>query len=239
MPRRPRVFLPGHPVHVVQRGNNRCQVFFASKDAQIYLDWLREAAVEHGVAVHAYVLMTNHIHLLVSPETAHALPRAMRHVNWRYSRYVNDSQGRTGSIWEGRYRASLIEADDYFFACSRYIELNPVRAGIATTPEAFRWSSYKANAEGKLDPLISAHQLYADLAATTEGRALAYRSLFEDSLPDTTLGAIRDAVNGGWPLGRASFAALVSRHAGRPLTQRKRGRPAQSIELFVPGTIHS
>ena len=225
MGRRPRVFLPGHPVHVIQRGNNRGQVFFASKDAQRYLDWLREAATEHGVAVHAYVLMTNHIHLLVSPETAYALPRAMRHVNWRYSRYVNDHQNRTGSVWEGRYRACLIEADSYFFACSRYIELNPVRAGIASSPGAFRWSSYKANAEGKADPVVTPHQLYMDLSATEDGRALAYRSLFEGAIPETTLAGIRDAVNGGSPLGRASFVALVSRHAGRPLTQRQRGRP--------------
>ncbi|MSO72373.1 MAG: transposase [Rhodospirillaceae bacterium] len=222
MPRRPRVFLPGHPVHVVQRGNNRGTIFFGPKDAQNYLDWLREAATEHGVAVHAYVLMTNHIHLLVSPETAHALPRAMRHVNWRYSRYVNESQGRTGSLWEGRYRASLIEADAYFFACSRYIELNPVRAGMAATPAAYRWSSYKANAEGKADPVVAPHQLYTDLAATADQRAMAYRGLFDGALPEDALGAIRDAINGGWPLGRASFTALVSRHAGRPITRRKR-----------------
>jgi putative transposase len=226
MPRLPRVFLPGQPVHVIQRGNNRGQVFFGQNDAKQYLDWLQEAASLHGVAVHAYVLMTNHIHLLVSPETAHALPRAMRHVNWRYSRYINDTQSRTGSLWEGRYRASLIEADDYYFACSRYIELNPVRAGLAKTPGAYRWSSYKANAEGKADLLISPHQLYTDLAATPSARAEAYRSLFEGALSEEALGAIRSAVNGGWPLGADSFRSLVSRHAGRTLKPRKRGRPA-------------
>ncbi len=225
MPRRPRVFLPGHPVHVIQRGNNRGQVFFDAGGAKQYLDWLGEASTAHGVAVHAYVLMTNHVHLLVSPETAHSLPRAMKHVNWRYSRYVNDAQERTGSFWEGRYRASLIEADDYYFACSRYIELNPVRAGLAKTPGAYRWSSYKANAEGKADALISHHQLYETLAPSPEDRPKAYASLFEGALPDTALGAIRDAVNGGWPLGPERFAALISRHAGHAITQRKRGRP--------------
>lgn len=226
MPRRPRVFLPGQPVHVIQRGNNRGKVFFGPNDAKRYLDWLQEAALEHGLAVHAYVLMTNHIHLLVSPETAHALPRAMRHVNWRYSRYVNDTQNRTGSLWEGRYRASLIEADDYYFACSRYIELNPVRAGLAKAPGAYRWSSYRANAEGKADALISPHQLYTDLGATSEARAEAYRGLFEGALSESSLGAIRDAVNGGWPLGTDSFRALVGRHAGQAISSRKRGRPA-------------
>lgn len=225
MPRRPRLFLPDCPVHVVQRGNNRGQVFFGPDDAKMYLEWLQEAAAEHGIAIHAYVLMANHIHLLVSPETTHALPRAMRHVNWRYSRYANNTQCRTGSLWEGRYRASLIEADEYLFACSRYIELNPVRAGLAKTPGAYRWSSYKANAEGKAEALVTPHQLYTNLAPTAAGRAQAYRSLFEGGLSAGALEAIRDAINGGWPMGDNNFKALVNRHAGRSIIQRKRGRP--------------
>ena len=196
MPRLPRVFLPGHPVHVVQRGNNRGQVFFRPGDAQKYLGWLQEAAGEHGLAVHAYVLMINHIHLLVSPETAHA-----------------------------RYRASLVDADAYFFACMRYIELNPVRAGMAQTPRDYRWSSYKANAEAKADALITPHQLYTDLAATPEARAEAYRSLFEGALGEDALGAIRGAINGGWPLGAERFMGLVSRHAGQSMRKGRRGRP--------------
>jgi len=208
MPRRPRIFVPGLPVHVIQRGNNKGQVFFGPKDAQQYLDWLAEASALHGIQVHAYVLMTNHVHLLVSPETAHSLPRAMRHVNWRYSRYINDTQSRTGSLWEGRYRACLIEADDYFFACSRYIELNPVRAGLAKSPSAYRWSSYKANALGVTDPVLQPHGLYAALAGTAEARTAAYLAMFEGAISEPTLGAIRDATNGGWPL------------------ERKRGRPA-------------
>lgn len=231
MPRIPRVFLPGHPVHVVQRGNNRGQVFFRPGDAQVYLGWLQEAVEKHRVAVHAYVLMTNHIHLLVSPETAHDLPRAMRYVNWRYSRYANDSQERTGSIWEGRYRASLIEADSYFFACMRYIELNPVRAGLAKHPRDYRWSSYKANAEGKTDAIMTPHALYAALGDTDDARAAAYRSLFDGTLPEDTLGAIRGAINGGWPLGAESFTALVSRHAGQSMRRKRHVRPN-----LVPGT---
>ncbi len=228
MARRPRLFLPGHPVHIVQRGNNRGQVFFEAGDAKKYLGWLEEAAAKHGVAIHAYVLMTNHVHLLASPETFHALPRAMRDVNWRYSRHINDTQARTGSVWEGRYRASLIEADDYFFACSRYIELNPVRAGLAKTPGEYRWSSYKANAEGKDDAAISPHDLYTQLGESAADRAAAYSSLFEGTFPDTTLSAIRDAVNGGWPLGKDSFAAFATRQAGASLIRRKRGRPARA-----------
>jgi putative transposase len=225
MPRRPRVFLPGQPVHVVQRGNNRGQVFFRPGDAQVYLGWLQEAAAEHRVAVHAYVLMTNHIHLLVSPETVFGLPRAMRHVNWRYSRYANDTQERTGSIWEGRYRAHLVEADRYFFACMRYIEMNPVRAGMAKHPRDYRWSSYKSNGEAKADPIVTPHPLYADMGATPEARAAAYRGLFEDVLPEGDLDAIRNAINGGWPLGADSFTSLIDCHAGQAMRKGRRGRP--------------
>ncbi len=225
MPRRPRVFLPGHPVHVLQRGHNREQIFFGAPDAKAYLDWLQAAAAVHGIAVHAYVLMTNHVHLLLSPETSQALPRAMHDVNWQYSRYANDTRRRTGSIWEGRYRASIVDADTYFFACSHYIELNPVRAGLAKTPGAYRWSSYKANAEGKADPVVSAHDLYASLGATPEARAQAYRGLFAGGLSDATLADIRLAANGGWALGSASFTHLVGRHAGVSMAQRPRGRP--------------
>ena len=223
MPRRPRIFVPGHPVHVIQRGNNRGQIFFGGEDGKKYLDWLQEAAAEHGLAVHAYVLMTNHIHLLASPETSQSLPLAMRDVNWRYSRYVNDTQARTGTLWEGRYRASLLDSDSYFFSCTRYIEMNPVRAGLAATPGAYRWSSYKHNGEAKPDPVITPHPLYAALADTPEGRAEAYRAMFEGVLSETTLAAIRDTVNTGKPLGSESFTTFVNRHAGQ-LAARKRIR---------------
>src|SRR4051812_28660845 len=120
MPRPPRIFLPGHPLHVIQRGHNRGQVFFDPTDAKLYLGWLAEGAARHGIAVHAYVLMTNHVHLLVTPDTAQSLPMCMRHVNWRFSRYSNQVRRRTGALWEGRYKVCVIDADDYFLACSRY-----------------------------------------------------------------------------------------------------------------------
>ncbi len=226
MARRPRIFVPGHPVHVVQRGNNKGQVFFSSKDAESYLGWLKEAAVEHGLAVHAYVLMNNHVHMLLTPETAFSLPRAMRDLNWAYTRHVNQAQGRTGGLWEGRYKACVVNAEDYFFACSRYIELNPVRAGLAKTPGAYRWSSYKHNAEAKDDAVIRPHALYTAQGATPEARAAAYKTLFDGALGAETLEAIRAALNGGWALGKDAFRALVDRHAGRPLSSpRRRGRP--------------
>lgn len=217
MPRIPRIFLPGHPLHVIQRGHNRGQVFFGQNDAKAYLGWLAEGAARYGVAVHAYVLMTNHVHLLVSPDTAQSLPMCMRHVNWRFSIRSNDVRERTGALWEGRYKACVIDADDYFLACSRYIELNPVRAGLAKDPAAYRWSSYRANAEGKDDPLLTPHPLYPG--------PKAYQSLFADALGADTLKSIRDSVNGGAALGSPGFVARMSRHAGRPMAVRRRGRP--------------
>lgn len=215
MPRRPRIFIPGHPVHVIQRGNNRGQVFFGGEDGKKYLDWLAAAATQHGLAIHAYVLMSNHIHLLASPEHSQSLPRAMRDVNWHYSRYVNQTQERTGSLWEGRYRASVLDSDSYFFSCSRYIELNPVRAGLAATPGAYRWSSYRHNGEAKADPVVTPHPLYMMLSDTPEARAEAYRTLFEGALAEKTVDDIRGAVNGGRPLGPDSFAAFVERHGSQ------------------------
>ena len=225
MPRPPRFFLPGYPLHVVQRGHNKTKVFFGPEDAKAYLAWLAEGAARYGVQVHAYVLMTNHVHLLVTPETAQSLPMAMRHVNWRFSSRANEVRGRSGSLWEGRYRASVVDAEPYFFACSRYIELNPVRAGLSASPAAYRWSSYRANAEGKADPLLTPHPLYETLGSDTQARAAAYRSLFEDPFPEDSLSAIRTAINGCWALGAPGFVALMSRHAGRPMAVRKRGRP--------------
>ena len=219
MPRIPRIFLPGHPLHVIQRGHNRGQVFFGQDDAKSYLGWLAEGAARYGVAVHAYVLMSNHVHLLVSPDTAQSLPMCMRHVNWRFSIRSNDMRERTGALWEGRYKACVIDADDYFLACSRYIELNPVRAGLAQDPAAYRWSSYRANAEGKADPLLTPHPLYEAVGA--EG----YRALFAEALGADTLISIRDSVNGGAALGSPGFVARMSRHAGRPMAVRRRGRP--------------
>ena len=210
---------------MIQRGHNRGQVFFGQKDAKSYLGWLAEGAARYGVAVHAYVLMSNHVHLLVSPDTAQSLPMCMRHVNWRFSTYSNETRERAGSLWEGRYKTSVVDADAYFLACSRYIELNPVRAGLAPEPEAYRWSSYRANGEGKADPLVTPHALYEALGADPTARTEAYRSLFEGALGADTLKSIRDALNGSRALGREAFISQMSRHAGRSLAVRPRGRP--------------
>ena len=148
MARLGRYLLPEQPLHVIQRGNNRAPIFFGVEDYARYRAWLAAAAAEYGCAIHAYVLMTNHVHLLVTPRQAESLPRAMQSLGRRYVRYVNAAYHRTGTLWEGRYRAAPIDSEAYLLACSRYIELNPVRAGMVRHPRDYRWSSWHANAQG-------------------------------------------------------------------------------------------
>ena len=161
MPRKPRFFLPHVPVHVVQRGNNRQAVFFDDGDYRAYLKWLREGCERYGCEIHAYVLMTNHIHLLASPQEKESISRLLQHVGRRYVPYINHTYGTSGSIWEGRYKASLIHDEEYLLVCMRYIELNPVRANMVRSPAHFRWSSYRHSGQGKEDELIRPHGLLA------------------------------------------------------------------------------
>ena len=177
MPRLGRYFLADRPLHVIQRGNNRTPIFFGDEDYERYGDWLGEAAAEHGCAIHAYVLMTNHVHLLVTPARALSLPRAMQSLGRRYVRYVNAAHGRTGTLWEGRYRAAPIDSDAYFLACCRYIELNPVRAGLTAHPREYPWSSWRAHAQGIADPLAADHPLYSGLGRNRHKPELALAPL--------------------------------------------------------------
>jgi putative transposase len=147
MARLGRYFLPDQPLHVIQRGNNRGAIFFREEDHAQYREWLAAAAADYGCRVHAYVLMTNHVHLLVTPRREDSLPRVMQSLGRRYVRHVNAAYQRSGTLWEGRYRAAPIDSEAYFLACCRYIELNPVRAGMVDHPRAYRWSSYRAHAE--------------------------------------------------------------------------------------------
>ena len=146
MARLPRYAVPGQPQHVIQRGNNRSVMFLRPADYVRYLDNVRAACDQHGCAVHAYVLMTNHVHLLMTPTNAGGISRVMQSVGRRYVRYFNQSYQRTGTLWEGRYRAAAIDSEQYLFACYRYIERNPVRAGMVDDPADYRWSSHAANA---------------------------------------------------------------------------------------------
>lgn len=225
MARLGRYFLPDQPLHVIQRGNNRQKIFFSDRDRETYLAWLLAAAREYGCRIHAYVLMTNHVHLLLTPEAADSLPRLMQSLGRRYVRYLNQAHGRTGTLWEGRYRAAPIDSEAYLLACCRYIELNPVRAGMVRHPRLHRWSSHGANALGLPDPLVSPHPLYRALGRSAAERQAAYRALFRERLAESFLDALRGATNGGWALGDAAFKRRVAKVARRRAEPLPRGRP--------------
>lgn len=201
MPRKPRFFVSDIPVHVVQRGNNREAIFFDEEDYRAYLNWLKEGASRYGCAIHAYVLMTNHTHILVTPSTRESVSRLLQYVGRRYVPYVNHQYGRSGTLWEGRFKASLIDAETYLLACYRYIELNPVRAGMVASPGDYGWSSYKANALGHNDSLLTGHPLYLALGADAETRQARYRALFDVYLADHLLTEVRNLFEHGYAVG--------------------------------------
>jgi len=163
MPRKPRFYLPGVPAHIIQRGNNRQAVFFCYENYHAYWSWLKSGAKAYGYTIHAYVLMTNHVHLLVTPQQADAISRFIQYVGRHYVTCINSHYGRTGSLWEGRHKGCVIEQEDCLMACSRYIELNPVRAGMVKQPGEYQWSSYRSNAFGEGDELLTRHGLYMAL----------------------------------------------------------------------------
>jgi len=228
MARLGRYFLRDQPLHVIQRGNNRAAVFFGEDDYARYRDWLAAAAVAHGCAIHAYVLMTNHVHLLVTPDAADSLPRTMQALGRRYVRHVNTSYQRTGTLWEGRYRAAPIDCEAYFLACCRYIELNPLRARMVRHPRDHRWSSYRAHAQGTVDPLLTGHELYDRLGRTPAERQKEYRALFRGALDRNFVDSLRAATNGGWALGDARFKQQIAKALGRRVAPLPKGRPRKT-----------
>jgi putative transposase len=225
MPRPGRLCAAGHVHHVIQRGNNRQDVFFEDGDRRLFLRLLAEAAAKEGCALHAYVLMTNHVHLLLTATRAASLPRLMQSIGRRYVAHVNRSHGRTGTLWEGRYRATVLDSEGYLLACYRYIEANPVRAGLVARPQDYAWSSYRANALGRADPLLAPHETYLALGATAPARQAAYRALFRQGLEDEMLATLRDATQRGWVPGPDRFRAQIEAAVGRSLTAPRRGRP--------------
>jgi len=229
MARPPRLVFPGQPHHVIQRGNNRSPIFFEEKDYWRYLDWLGEESAKHGCAIHAYVLMTNHVHLLVTPSHEDSLSNMMQSLGRLYVRYVNYRYQRSGTLWEGRFKSTLIHTEQYLIVCQRYIELNPVRAGLVNSPGAYRWSSYQANAMGKVNALLTPHPLYLSLGSDDVERQTAYRALFRSHLKEETLVSIRTATHGGWPLGNDRFKAEVERTLSRRVTRLPRGGDRRSL----------
>lgn len=210
MPRRLRLVLPGVPLHVVQRGVNRQACFLDAQDKQRYLDYLRNCLELAPCHLHAYVLMNNHVHLLLSTQSTTSLSSLMKMLNQRYVQYFNWRYGRTGSLWEGRYKSCLVQGERYLLICQRYIELNPVRAGIVALPGQYCWSSYRSNAQGVHDDLLSPHSLYMQLGCDVLERQKTYQSLFQDELGECCIGQLREAVNAEFAVGDQAFLRRVA-----------------------------
>jgi putative transposase len=232
MTRRARLTLPNVPLHLIQRGNNRQACFYAHNDYRVYLDWLGEYADAHACLIHGYVLMTNHVHLLLSSSSAQGPGRLMKALGQRYVQYINRKYQRSGTLWERRYRSCLAQDERYMLVCQRYIELNPVRAGMVPHPAEYRWSSYRANAHGEPSSLIRPHMLYDALGYDTKTRQAAYRELFRDEIAPEVVDAIRGATNGNYALGDARFAEQVGLTLGRRVTPGKAGRPRTVVRLL-------
>ncbi len=228
MARLPRLTLPGYPHHVIQRGNNRQAIFASPADYQTLLDLLRINAERFGVAIHAWVLMTNHFHLLATPQTADALPQMMQAVGRSYVRYFNDLQGRTGTLWEGRYKSTLIQTDRYLLACMAYIDLNPVRAGLVAQAGDYAWSSHGHYIGRKTDKLITPHPLYWELGNTPFAREAAYADLVRAGVSDQQRADLTQSALSGWALGEDDFVADLQKKTARRVAKGSAGRPVLS-----------
>ena len=225
MARLPRLTVPGYPHHVIQRGNNRQRIFTDDADRQRLLALLAEYAAAFQVAVHAYVLMDNHFHLLLTPETVDGIPQMMQAVGRQYVRYFNDCHQRSGTLWEGRYRSTLIQTERYLLACMVYLDLNPVRAGMVSQAQAHFWSSHAHYTGLRADKLITPHPLYWQLGNTPFAREAAYAEMVQAGITRTQESALTQSAMSGWALGDKGFLAGLQKHTGRRLTRSNAGRP--------------
>ena len=225
MPRKPRFFVPGLPAHVIQRGNNRQAIFFDDADYRLYLSLLGDGMDRYGCSLHTYVLMTNHVHLLMTPSERDSISRIMQYVGRHYVPYFNRKYRRTGTLWEGRFRASIVDSSAYLLACYRYIELNPVRARMVEQPGDYAWSSFLSNGLGRGDALITAHPEYLNLGESPSQRAENYCLLFQQPITDAQISSIRDNAQSGTPLGGSRFREEIEAALSVSVGKAHRGRP--------------
>lgn len=228
MPRRPRIHLNDVPLHIVQRGHNREACFYAEEDYHAYLHWLGEALTKERCALHAYALMTNHVHLLLTPRQAENVPRLIIALGRRYVQYINKTYRRTGTLWDSRYKSSLIQAETYLLTCQRYIELNPVRAAMVDDPGHYRWTSYRTNGLGQPSAILTPHPLYMALGENDSARQGAYRALFRSQLDRAAVDDIRLALGQNQPLGNERFYARIEKLTGQRREAKPQGRPRAS-----------
>jgi putative transposase len=228
MARLPRLVIPFQAHHVLTRGMDRQAIFRCDDDYHAYLNWLGQAAKHFKVAIHAYVLMGNHLHLLVSPTDSEGLGRMMQWIGRFYVPYFNKKYDRAGTLWQGRFKASVIDSEAYFMACSRYIELNPVRAQLVNEPGAYPWSSYAHHAGLKTDPLITDHPLFWALGNTPFEREAAYQRLLQQTPNLAEIEQLSEAALKGWALGSERFKTNLEQRIARRVSPAKRGRPAKT-----------
>ena len=235
MARLPRLTLPGYPHHIIQRGNNSQPIFATAADYQALLDALHENAQKFKVAIHAYVLMPNHFHLLATPESADGLPQLMQAVGRRYVRWFNTAQGRTGTLWEGRYKSTVLDAQHYLLPCMAYLDLNPVRGGLAGQAADYAWSSHGhyigLRVGGGVDKLITPHPQYWALGNTPFAREAAYAKLVQSGVSAVQQAALTDSALRGWALGSPAFVAELQNLTERRLTKAVAGRPSVSKKI--------
>lgn len=235
MARLPRLTVPGYPHHIIQRGNNRQAIFVSPDDYELLLSLIDEHARKQRVAVHAYVLMSNHFHLLATPETEEGIPQMMQAVGRRYVRNFNLRHARTGTLWEGRYRSTLIQAERHLLACMVYMDLNPVRASMVADPEDYRWSSHQHYIGRRADKLITPHPLYWELGNTPFARDEAYLALVRSGISDKEKQALTESAMRGWALGEPDYVADLQRRTARRVVRAQAGRPkAIKVAKSVP-----
>jgi len=233
MARLQRISPKNIPIHIIQRGNNR-QVCFASDDNHsAYAGWLKEYSKKYKVDVHAWVMMTNHVHLLCTPRQEKGISSMMQALGRLYVRYFNSEYKRSGTLWEGRYKSCLVESSTYLLKVYRYIELNPVRAGMVLSPEDYRWSSHRINALGKKSDLCTPHPEYMMLGADSKERCHKYRTLFDHDINDREMELIRSATNKGMVVGNDRFRKEIEALTGRRVKEKRRGRPIGWRKLDV------
>jgi putative transposase len=228
MARLPRFILPGYPQHVIQRGNSGMVILHDEDDFWVLWSTLRDAAAKFRCAVHAYVLMPNHFHLLLTPVSGDGIGKLMQYTGRYYVQHANQRYGRTGTLWDGRYRATLLDPADYLLPICRYIELNPVRAGLVQRAAAYEWSSHNANALGAEDELVRPHAAYLALGDNAMARCAAYAEQFDTPAPGGLVQRIRDATNKAWVLGDDAFCRDVESRLNRRTRPQPRGGDRRS-----------
>jgi putative transposase len=225
--------IPGQLQHVIVRGNNRSEIFCCDADYSFYLEKLQAACIKHDCQLHAYVLMTNHVHLLMTPFSETGLSKVLQMLGRYYVQYFNHCYLRTGTLWEGRYKATIIDSDAYLLTCMRYIELNPVRAGLVADPLDYPWSSYRSNALGQTNGLVTPHVEFRRLGPDDSARQTAYSALFKQPISEAQFNDIREATNKAWVLGDTRFRERIQLQLARRVAPSARGGDRKSAQFKI------